>query len=61
MKTSNRRRPDFPEQFESPETLRKRLTAFALATRDMALRRRKVEEPTVQGPVLVGRRVSSKN
>ena len=44
-------------QFESPEALRSRLAMFAIATRDEALRRGKIEEPVSCGPVLVGPRV----
>lgn len=56
MRATGRRPRQHIDQPESAEALRKRLAAFAVMTRDMALRRGKVEEPTVQGPVLNGRR-----
>ncbi len=52
MKTSNRCRLGYSAQLESLEAVRNRLAAFASATRDMVLRRGKLEEPTMQGPDL---------
>lgn len=57
MKTSAYAPLSDTKQVESPEALRLRLAIFAIATRDEALRRRKIEEPVSCGPVLVGPRV----
>ncbi|AZG17254.1 hypothetical protein [Cupriavidus pauculus] len=57
MKANTTRRVRKNVQFESPEALRARLAAFALGTRTTAARRSKVEEPTVRGSVLAGRRL----
>lgn len=56
MKATARRIRSKTAQPESPDAIRARLAAFALATRGMALRRGKVQEPTVRGSVLAGRR-----
>lgn len=57
MKTNTTRRVRKNVQFESPEAIRARLAAFALVTRATATRRGKIEEPTVHGSVLAGRRI----
>ncbi|WP_423194637.1 hypothetical protein [Cupriavidus sp. H18C2] len=57
MKANTTRRVRKHVEFESPEAIRARLAAFALATRTTATRRGKIEEPTVRGSVLAGRRL----
>ncbi|WP_083384868.1 hypothetical protein [Cupriavidus sp. USMAHM13] len=57
MKANTTRRVRKNAQFESPEAIRARLAAFALVTRAKATRRSNVEEPTVRGSVLAGRRI----
>lgn len=57
MKATIRRVRKTTAQVESPEAIRARLAAFAVATRGMALRRSQVEEPAVRGSVLAGPRV----
>nr|WP_315595532.1 hypothetical protein [uncultured Cupriavidus sp.] len=57
MKANTTRRVRKNGQFESPEVIRARLAAFALVTRTTAARRGTIEEPTVRGSVLTGRRI----
>lgn len=61
MKTVSRNSRSDKRQSESPDALRERLAAFAVATRDLALQRSKVQEPVVGGGVLAGRRIRSKD
>lgn len=57
MKVTVRRTVGKTGKFESPEVIRKRLVAFAQVTRTTAQRRNTVEEPSVRGSVLAGRRI----
>ena len=59
MKTSAHAPLRDTKQFESPEALRSRLAMFAIATRDEALRRGKIEEPVSCGRPLDGHGLES--
>jgi hypothetical protein len=59
MKTTIRHTTRKAVAAETPEVIRARLAAFAMVTRSKAIRRGRVDEPSVNGTVLVGRRLRS--